>query len=280
MPTPYYEQSGVTIYHGDCREVLPSLAPVFDLVFTSPPYNLGVTTGGGFPTGHYAPDAPMGKRGGQGKWPGAAIADGYGVYGDSMPSADYEDWQRETLAACWRLLTEDGAIFYNHKPRVQGGEVWTPLRVNPGLPLRQIIVWARAGGINFSPSFYVPTHEWILVFAKPAWRLRTKGASGVGDVWSVPQEANPDHPAPFPEALPRRALETTTTTHVLDPFMGSGTTLAAAKRLQRQATGIEINERYCEIAARKLQQEALPLVDVQSTVIPAAGSPSTDGRAG
>lgn len=254
---PYYEQSGVTIYLGDCREILPTLDPVFDMVFTSPPYNLGVTTGGGFPTGHYAADAPMSKRGGQGKWPGAALKDGYDGYADAMPPAEYEAWQRETLSACWRVLTETGAIFYNHKPRVQGGELWTPLALNPGLPVRQIIVWARAGGINFSPSFYCPTHEWIVVFAKPAFRLRSKGASGVGDVWSIPQEANPDHPAPFPQALPLRALETTTTAHVLDPFSGIGTTLKAAKLLGRRATGIEINERYCEIAAQRLAQESL-----------------------
>lgn len=258
--TPYYEHAGVTLFHGDCRDVLPQLPPAsVDMVFTSPPYNLGVTTGGGFPTGHYAPDAPMRKRGGQGKWPGAAIADGYGIHNDAMPPAEYEAWQRDTLTSCWRLLTDTGAIFYNHKPRVQGGELWTPLSVNPGLPVRQIIVWARAGGINFSPSFYCPTHEWIVVLAKPAFRLRTKGASGVGDVWFVAQEANPDHPAPFPEALPARALETTTTAAVLDPFAGIGTTLVAAKRLNRRGIGIEINERYCEIAAKRLAQEALPL---------------------
>lgn len=266
---PYYEHGGIAIYHGDCREVLPILAPGFDLVFTSPPYNLGVTTGGGFPTGHYSADAPMGKRGGKGKWPNAAIANGYGVHGDAMPPAEYEAWQRETLAYCWQLLSDDGAIFYNHKPRVQGGELWTPLSLNPGLPVRQIIIWARSGGINFSPSFYVPTHEWIIVFAKAGFRLKSKGASGVGDVWVVPQEANPDHPAPFPSALPLRALETTTTTHVLDPFCGSGTTLEAAKLLQRKATGIEINERYCEIAARRLSQEVLPLGEAQ---------PAAEGR--
>lgn len=256
---PYYQHAGIVIYHGDCREVLPTLGPDFDLVFTSPPYNLGVTMGGGMPGGHYKADASLAKRGGHGKWSGGALADGYGAYNDAMPPAEYEAWQRDTLTACWRLLTDAGAIFYNHKPRVQGGELWTPLSVNPGLPVRQIIVWARAGGINFSPSFYVPTHEWIMVLAKPAFRLRTKGASGVGDVWTVPQESNPDHPAPFPEALPLRALETTNTTNVLDPFSGSGTTLTAAKRLGRRATGIEINERYCEIAARRLGQEVLPL---------------------
>lgn len=256
--TPYYEQSGVTIYHGDCRDVLPTLPDgCCDLVFTSPPYNLGVTTGGGFPTGHYAADAPMGKRGGQGKWPGAALACGYDGYDDAMPPADYESWQRWALLECWRLISNAGAIFYNHKPRVQGGELWTPLSLNPGLPVRQIVTWARAGGINFSPSFYVPTYEWIVILAKPDFRLKSKGASGVGDVWSVPQEANRDHPAPFPEKLPLMALETTTAKTVLDPFAGIGTTLTAAKRIGRRAIGIEINERYCEIAARRLQQESL-----------------------
>ncbi len=60
---PYYEHAGITIYHGDCREILPALAPVFDLVFTSPPYNLGVTMGGGMPGGHYRADASLAKRG-------------------------------------------------------------------------------------------------------------------------------------------------------------------------------------------------------------------------
>lgn len=258
--TPYYEQDGIVIYHGDCREILPALTGgSVDLVFTSPPYNLGVTTGGGFPTGHYSQDAPLGKRGGQGKWPGAALANGYDDYDDAMPPADYEAWQQHTLLALWRVVNDRGAIFYNHKARVQGGELWTPEKLNPGLPLRQRIIWKRAGGINFSPSFYVPTHEVILVFAKPEWRLKSKGASGAGDVWEVPQEANPNHPAPFPERLPLTAIETTGARVVLDPFVGSGTTLVAAKRLGVRGIGIERNERYCEIAAKRLSQGALPL---------------------
>jgi site-specific DNA-methyltransferase (adenine-specific) len=257
---PYYEHAGISIFHADCHDVMAQLAPEsFDLIVTSPPYNLGVTTGGGFPTGHYSPDAPMAKRGGQGKWPGAALASGYDEHDDAMPPADYEAWQRDVLLQCWRLLTDKGAIYYNHKPRVQGGELWTPLRLNPGLPLRQIVIWKRAGGINFSPAFYVPTHEWVLVLAKPGWRLKSKGASGAGDVWEIPQESGTPHPAPFPERLPLTAIETTGARTILDPFSGSGTTLVAAKRLGRRAVGIDKSERYCEIAAKRLAQEALPL---------------------
>ncbi len=261
--TPYYQEGGITIYHGDCREVLPSLPPA-DLIFTSPPYNLGVSTEGGFPTGHYDPNAPFGKkRGGMGKWAKAAdpdgLARGYGTHRDAMPWAEYEEWQRDVLRMCWSGLSDTGAIFYNHKPRSQACEVWLPLALNPGLPLRQIITWARAGGINFAPTHYVPMYEWIMVFAKPAFRLREKAASGAGDLWYVPQESGTEHPAPFPIGLPLRALETTPVGLTVDPFSGSGTTLRAAKDLNRQAIGIDIEERYCEIAANRLRQGVLEL---------------------
>ena len=73
------------------------------------------------------------------------------------------------------------------------------------------------------------------------------------------QEANTSHPAPFPETLPLRAIETSHAQKILDPFVGSGTTLLAAKRLGRRAIGIEVSERYCEIAAKRLAQGALPM---------------------
>lgn len=254
---PYYERDGITIYHGDSLEIMPSVHGV-DLVFTSPPYNLGVSTGLGFAgIGHYGDGDGLKKRGGGDKWDGGALAEGYGVHDDAMPPADYEAWQRAALSLCWATLNETGAVFYNHKPRVQRGEAWLPLALNPGLPLRQIIVWARAGGVNFATTHYLPTYEWVLLFAKPQFRLRSKGASGVGDVWSVPQEPNTPHPAPFPLALPLRAIETTGAQVVLDPFMGSGTTLVAAKLEGRKAIGIEIEERYCEIAAKRLAQGVL-----------------------
>ena len=82
-----------------------------------------------------------------------------------------------------------------------------------------------------------------------------RGASGIGDVWDEHQETNNNHPAPFPIGLPARAIETTGPRLILDPFMGSGTTLRAAKDAGRQAIGVEIEERWCEMSARRLQQE-------------------------
>ena len=248
---PYYEQDGITIYHGDCLEVLPELG-TFDLIFTSPPYNLGVSSGAGIR--HYASTANMKARGGSGKWPGAALADGYADHDDAMIPAEYENWQRQVLTELWEHTS--GAIFYNHKPRVQSLALWTPLVLNPGLPLRQIITWARAGGINFAPTHYLPTYEWILVFARKDWRLKSKGASGVGDLWRVNQESSTEHPAPFPIGLPARAIESTGPGSILDPFMGSGTTLRAALDAGIPAIGIELSEAYCEIAAKRLAQGA------------------------
>lgn len=246
---PYYEDELVTLYNADCAEVLPGLSDI-DLIFTSPPYNMGITTGGGF--GH-------GQGYAGGKWR-AAQADGggfqYDSHDDKMPPAEYEVWQREILLACWKTLGPAGAIFYNHKPRVQASSLWMPFELNPGLPVRQIVTWARAGGVNFAPTHYCPTYEWILIFAKPDWRLKSKGASGVGDVWYVPQVPSA-HPAPFPIGLPARAIESVGPSIILDPFCGSGTTLRAAKDAGIRAIGIEKSAAYCEMAVKRLGQESL-----------------------
>lgn len=257
---PYYQDSAVTIYHGDCREILPELTA--DLIFTSPPYNLGNTTGGGAPErfGHYRKSSGIRKRGGASKWSG--VAAGYGACSDDLDHEDYVAWQKEILALCWGRLSEAGAIFYNHKPRILDGVLVPPVVYIPDelLPfVRQEVIWKRSGGINFSPAFYLPMHERIVIVAKREFRLRSQSASGVGDVWSIHQETRNPHPAPFPVELPLRAIETVGPKLTLDPFMGSGTTLRAAKDLGRKAVGIEIEERYCEMAAKRMEQEVLSL---------------------
>lgn len=255
---PYYEDEGTTIYLADNREALPELpASSVDMVFTSPPYNLGNSSGGGlhaYRVGHYRVNASLGSRGGSGRWKNAALANGYGAYGDSLPHDEYVAWQRSFLTECWRLLPATGAIYYNHKPRVFNGVTVTPLDYNPGLPLRQIVIWARAGGINCNPTYHMPTCEWLLILAKPDFRLKSKAAAGVGDVWRITQETDNDHPAPFPVELPKRALETTTAEVILDPFMGSGTTGVACAILGRKFVGIELEEKYCELAVARIKR--------------------------
>jgi DNA modification methylase len=251
---PYYEQDGIVLYHGDAREVLPGLPPA-DMFFTSPPYNLGSS-----PWPHLGNWKPGDSPGGKSKWRNGSDGSGgvsYGSHGDRMPWPEYVAWQKDILELCWKGLSESGAIFYNHKPRVIGAKLWLPLELNPNLPLRQIVIWQRAGGMNFNPTAYVPTHEWVIIFARDSFRLRDRGASGAGDVWYVPQRADKEHPAPFPIGLPLKALESTTAQLVIDPFCGTGTTLRAAKQMGRRAIGIEIDESYCEIAANRLLQAQL-----------------------
>jgi len=243
--TPYYTDDACTIYHGDTREILPTLHDI-SLMFTSPPYNLGTKNGGA---------SGMNVKSLAAK----SLANGYASYSDDMEQGDYDAWQEEIVHAMWDALTDDGAIFYNHKPRVQGGMLKLPTDYGASLPLRQIIVWDRMTGMNFSSSFFLPKSEWIVVWAKPEWRLASKSASQIGDVWRISPENADDHPAPFPLALPMTAISATTAQVICDPFMGSGTTLRAAKDLGRRAIGIEIDERYCEIAAKRLAQEVLPL---------------------
>lgn len=234
--TPYYSDDAVTIYHGDCLEMLGGVGLV-DLVVTSPPYNLngdGNASGGTY---------------------FANLATGYATHTDDMPHTEYVAWQREVLAALWEVVALDGAIFYNHKPRVGGERVRLPLELIPDhIPLRQIITWDRGSGFNRQFTYYVPTYEWVMLLARPAFRTTTRS---IDDVWRIPFETGGEHPAPFPLPLATTAIGSTKAATVLDPYMGSGTTLRAAKDLGRKAIGIELDERYCEIAAKRMAQEVL-----------------------
>ena len=233
--TPYYEDDAVTIYHGDNRDVLVELSDV-GLVLTSPPYNLNGD--GNKSGGSYFPN----------------LADGYATHGDNMPHAEYVAWQHEVLSMLWATLADDGAIYYNHKPRILDGILVEPRDyVPPELPLRQRVIWARAGGVNFSPVFYVPTYEEILILAKPDFRLKSKGASGAGDVWSVPQISGTWHPAPFPLVLAERVIETVMPALVCDPFMGSGTTAKAARRYHVDWMGCEKSAKYAARATLEIE---------------------------
>lgn len=106
---------------------------------------------------------------------------------------------------------------------------------------------------------FVPAYEWVMLVAPDGWRFREQSA--VGDAWRFPPERNAEHPAPFPVAVPLRCIEVSPGDTVLDPFVGSGTTLRAAKDLGRKAIGIEIEERYCELAAQRLAQGVLAFGD-------------------
>lgn len=210
-----------------------------DLIVTSPPYNLKNSTGNGM------------KDGRGGKWSNASLINGYSHYNDNMPHEEYTNWQRKCLAEMLRVIPENGAIFYNHKWRVQAGLLQDRHDIISGFPVRQIIIWKRKGGINFNPGYFLPTYEIIYLITKPEFRLAKK-ANAYGDVWEFCQESKNKHPAPFPVELIERIISSTNAKIILDPFMGSGTTAIAAKKLDREFIGIDISPEYCQMAQERL----------------------------
>lgn len=213
-----------------------------DLVVTSPPYNLKNSTGNGM------------KDGRGGKWANAALQKGYTHHDDCMPHDKYVEWQRECLAEMMRVIHEEGAVFYNHKWRVQDGLLQDRHDIVDGFPVRQIIIWKRKGGINFNRGYFLPTYEVIYVIAKRNFKLAPK-ANSYGDVWEFTQEMKNGHPAPFPIALIERIISSTNAKIILDPFMGSGTTAVAAQNLNRHYIGIEVSPEYCKMAEERIERD-------------------------
>jgi len=225
---------------GDAVQVLKQIPnESLDLAITSPPYNIKNSTGNGL------------KDGRGGKWASAALIEGYATYNDNMPYRKYVKWQRKVLTEIMRILTPNGAFFYNHKWRVQAGLIQNRQDIVQGFPVRQIIIWQRAGGINFNKGYFLPTYEVIYMIAKPGFKLAPK-ANAVGDIWNFPQEMNNKHPAPFPVALIDRIISSTKSKTVIDPFMGSGTTALSARKLKRDFIGIDISKEYCKLSKDRL----------------------------
>lgn len=225
---PYYERAGITIYNGDCLDILPDLGPV-DHVMTDPPYS---------------DDTHSGARTGKSE--------------KSEVLVDFASTQAADIARTlslirlkrWAVLTCD----WQHV---------LPLKEHPPVGWRFVRhgAWVKPNG---TPQFTGdrPAQGWeaVAIFhAGVSGRMRWNGG-GLPAVWTYLKVAG-YHPTGKPESLlldwVRQFTDAGET--ILDPFMGSGTTLVAAKRLGRKAIGIEREEKYCEVAAKRLQQDALPL---------------------
>jgi len=219
---PYYEEAGITIYLGDCREVLPEVGPV-DLVLTDPPYGLDVAVD----NGRFSGGTVAGPR--------TSVGERIRVRGDAEP------FDPRPLLRFKRLVLWGANNYAAHLPPSNGWIVWDKragLEEMKGWPFGEgEMAWTNiTGAIRF-------------------WRNRWMGL--------VRSEEHGEHyhPTQKPLGLMRWVIESWSDVGqvVLDPYMGSGTTLRAAKDLGRRAIGIEIEERYAEIAAQRLSQEVLPL---------------------
>lgn len=227
------------LVNADCMDFMPTLpSGSVDLVFTSPPYNLG------------------GKKTGGGNRGNRPIE--YGVYKDDMPPEEYKKWQHEVLTECYRVLKDDGAIFYNHKPRVMN-KVYDDRRGLIPFDVRQVIVWDTAKMINFEGSFFAPRTERIFVITKgDSWRVQ-EGYQSFSDLWQIPSKPNADHPATFPLELATRVIASACPEGALvyDPFSGTGTVALAAYKLGRQYIGTELDPKYHAIAEKRLAEEKM-----------------------
>lgn len=225
---PYYEHAGITIYHGDCRDVLPQIEKS-NLVLTDPPYGVGFNYGNGYKDSH----------------------SGYGEF-------------LRTWLELAESLTDRCAVFQSAR-NVTWWSAWFGQRAYRLIAIPKLFAqWNVGSDVQWSTDYVL------------YWR---PGEESAGPKQSDAKEhapehtprdffvssdvcrvgMRPDHPCPRPMDAMRFLVDTLSQTGqlIVDPFMGSGTTVKAAKDLGRRAIGIEIEEKYCEIAAKRLSQEVL-----------------------
>ena len=209
---PYYEHKGITIYHGDCREILPTL-PKVDLVLTDPPYGIGKQV--------FRKNKSTKSK---------AFRIDYG---------DYMAWDKEPIEQ--ELI--DRIIGQGKYACVWGGNYYSMQ------PSSCWLVWDKKQTTkNFA--------DCELAWTNYRRAVRMKSHLWVG---MLRKDREPRyHPTQKPTEIMSWAIMLShNNLTILDPFMGSGTTLRAAKDLGRKAIGIEIEEKYCEIAVKRLRQEVL-----------------------
>jgi len=235
----------VSISHGDYRKVLKDVEA--DLIFTSPPYNIGSKSkriDGYRRKGKYDPKSYGAIRG----------------YPDSMPEDVYQDSQVEFLQWAAEHMKSNGVLAYNHKPRRRDGRMVHPVewlvRV-PELALMEEIIWDRGSTHNHSNRLMWPHTERVYVFRLTDGQypfLNARDLRFRSDVWRInPSKAN-GHNAPFPEELAEAVVKAWSPKGglVVDPYCGSGTVGVVAKRLGRRFRGSEILRKYYDLAQNRV----------------------------
>lgn len=208
---PYYDHAGIQIFHGDCREILPTL-PKVDLVLTDPPYGV-----------NYIHGAVLG--------PNASKFNNCPVVGDDEP------FDPAFLLGYDRLILWGGNHFADRLPPSAGWLVWDK-RCNTVVNDQSDCEIAWSNFLTTARLYYL------------VWDGFRRG----GGEKNTPRQ----HPTQKPVDLMKWCLGFAPDSKtVIDPFMGSGSVLVAAKARGMAAVGIEIEEKYCEIAAKRLSQEVL-----------------------
>ena len=215
---PYYEEAGITIYNCDCRLVLPTL-PKVDLVLTDPPYGINLNTNNSRFSGGTAGN--MAKRGN-----GVGSANGAPIANDDKPF-------------------DPAFLIGLGKHQV----IWGWNNFPDKLPAGTCLIWLKR---------YDEAFQSFLSDAETAWMSKGRGVYCRRDLSNNAITATRAHPTQKPVGIMGWCLSFFPDVKTaIDPFMGSGTTLVACKQAGIACIGIEIEERYCEIAAKRLAQGVL-----------------------
>lgn len=235
-PAPYYDDGLIQLYHGDALEILPTLdANSCAGVVTDPPYCSGGR--------QQASARSIREKNTRGEW----------FNTDNMGSDSYIWWLRQAVGELYRICTQ-GSHLYMFTDWRQYANVTTACETK-GWTLRSVVVWDKMRG-GAMGSFWRSNHEWCPVFSKGP--PRPTPTQSYFNTWHGTKPQTGSHPTEKPVALMEYLIQATSEGTVIDPFAGSGTTLRAAKDLGRPAIGIELEEAYCEVVAKKLAQEVLP----------------------
>lgn len=246
--TPYYEQSGATIYHGNCVEVLESVAPFVDHTMTDPPYARDV---------YLRMRAPDSK---EGSGTIKRLKKSSGLVKMAAGDIGCVDDLIAPVSKLLGVLTKRWAIVFSD---VESCHLWRTALVASSMTYIRTGAWVKPDAmpqmsgdrpaVGFEPC--------TIAHGVSPKRWNGGGHQAVWTHYISKGSERPDHPCPKPESLMLELVRLFSDAgeSILDPFMGSGTTLVAAKRLGRRSIGIEVEEKYCEIAAKRLAQEALPL---------------------
>ena len=248
-PSKFFEARGLRIYNDDLLSTKKVAAGTIDLIVTSPPYSVDIK---------------------------------YGQYDDSIPYSEYLSFTESWLGRCLDFSKIDGRLCLNIPlDKNKGGQQSvsadiTTIAKKVGWKYHSTIIWneqnisrrtAWGSWLSASAPYVIAPVEVILVLYKEKWIKEKKGKSDVSreeflewtnGVWSFNGESRNriGHPAPFPLELPRRCIKLFSYVGdtILDPFLGSGTTLLACLETKRLGIGIEIDRKYCELAKNRLGQ--------------------------
>jgi site-specific DNA-methyltransferase (adenine-specific) len=248
----YFSNKYVSIYNTDILKLKDVKDGTIDLMITSPPYNLDIK---------------------------------YNSHNDKMSYKTYLDFTKDWLSKCYSLAQDDGRFCLNIPlDKNKGGQQSvcsdiTSIAKEVGWQYHSTIIWnegnisrrtAWGSWLSASAPYVIAPVEVIVVLYKRFWKKQHYGKSDVtkeeflewtNGVWTFSGESKKKigHPAPFPIELPKRCIKLFSYVDdiILDPFLGSGSTLLACIETKRQGIGVEIDKKYCTLAKRRILNHSI-----------------------